>query len=221
MRRGGPVLATIFPPWTNRLPLLAAAAALVLSAGGVFGYLYFFSNEYTDVGYMPRQPVPFSHKRHVGEAKIDCRYCHAGVEVSPVAVVPPTRTCMNCHSFIARDSEKLAAIRESAEALRPMQWIRVHRLPGFAYFDHSAHLRAGVGCVSCHGDVSRMEEIVQVKPLSMGWCMDCHHHPQAHLRPPELITSPAPLTSEQHAVMRMVAKSRRIEPPTDCTGCHR
>ena len=141
------------------------------------------------MGYRPVQPVPYSHKLHVGELGLDCRYCHASVEISAVANVPPTQTCMNCHQLVKRDSEKLAPIRDSAASGRPMRWIRVHKLPDYAYFTHNAHVAAGIGCVTCHGRIDEMETVTQMTPLSMSWCLDCHRNPGPNRRPVSEVTN--------------------------------
>jgi hypothetical protein len=188
----------------------------------VAGVWYYSSPEYTDVGYRPIQPVAYSHRLHAGELGIDCLYCHASVDRSPVAVVPPTRVCMNCHHLVKRDSPQLAAIRESAASGRRMRWVRVHDLPGFAYFDHRPHLRAGVGCATCHGRVDQMEVVTQAEPLSMSWCLDCHRDPDPHLRPEHEVTnmdwSPP---RDQLQVAARIRAEKRLRPPLDCTGCHR
>jgi Cytochrome c7 and related cytochrome c/Class III cytochrome C family len=195
-----------------------AAAAVV----AVLGVGYYFSPEFTDVGYQPSQPVPFSHKLHAGDLGIDCRYCHAQVEVSAVATVPPVQTCMNCHRLVKSDSPKLAALRDSASSGRPLAWVRVHQLPEYAYFDHSVHLRAGVGCSSCHGDVAAMEVIVQAKPLSMSWCLDCHRHPDLALRPADALTDTSwRPPKDQLAFAAEVKAARNLAPPEDCSACHR
>jgi hypothetical protein len=183
---------------------------------------YYGSPRYTDVGYRPHQPVPYSHKLHVGELGLDCRYCHVSVEVSPVANVPPTRTCMNCHKLVARDSEKLAPIRESEASGFPMRWIRVHHLPDYAYFNHAAHVRAGVGCVTCHGRIDEMEEVMQVQPMSMGWCLDCHRNPAPNLRPRDQVTNMrwSPPDDQLELAAVLIAENG-IRPPVDCSGCHR
>jgi hypothetical protein len=215
-------LAQIFPEWTNKLALVAAIAGPVLAVLLIGGVWYYGSPEYLDVGYRPHQPVPYSHKLHVGELGLDCRYCHASVEVSPVANVPPTQVCMNCHKLVARDSEKLAPIRDSMETGFPVRWTRVHHLPDYAYFNHSAHVRAGVGCVSCHGRVDQMEEVMQVEPLSMGWCLDCHRDPAPNLRPVDQVTNmrwSAP--SDQAEIAAAMIDELAIHPPVDCSGCHR
>ena len=149
-------MAQIFPPWWNKLPLAAAIVGGIVPVLAVAGVWYFFSPWYTDVGYRPAQPVPYSHKLHVGELGLDCRYCHASVEISNVANIPPTQTCMNCHQVVKRDSALLAPIRDSAQSGRPMRWIRVHDLPDYAYFTHRMHVAAGIGCVTCHGRVDEM-----------------------------------------------------------------
>lgn len=215
-------MAQIFPRWTNKTPLQVVG---VLAVGGLLvtaGVWYYFSPRYTDVGYMPRQPVPYSHKLHAGELGIDCRYCHAMVERSAIAGVPPTQTCMNCHQIVARDKESLAPIRDSAANGLPMRWIRVHDLPEYAYFDHSVHLAAGVGCSSCHGDVAGMEEVIQMEPLSMGWCLECHRDPDPYLRPREELTNTAwepPADQTEFALALREQKS--IAPSEDCGTCHR
>jgi hypothetical protein len=215
-------LAQIFPEWTNKLPLVAGIAGPVLTVLLVGGVWYYGSPKYLEVGYRPHQPVPYSHELHVGELGLDCRYCHASVETSPVANVPPTRVCMNCHTILARDSEKLAPVRTSYETGMPVQWVRVHHLPDYAYFHHAAHVRAGVGCVSCHGRIDQMEEVMQVEPLSMGWCLDCHRNPAPSLRPTEEVTNMSwtPPENQLELAASWIAE-REIDPPVECSGCHR
>ncbi len=215
-------MAQIFPRWINKLPLLGAVAVPLAGLLAVGGVWYYFSPRYTDVGYMPRQPVPYSHALHVGELGLDCRYCHASVEVSPVANVPPPKVCMNCHSLIKRDSEQLAPIRDSIASNRPVRWVRVHMLPDYAYFDHSVHIHAGVGCKSCHGGVDRMVEVEQVEPLSMSWCLDCHRNPDPHLRPRDQVTNMQWVAPKNQLELAAAIRAERgIEPPLDCSGCHR
>lgn len=215
-------MAQIFPSWTNRLPLYLAAGGLVAGTLAVGGVWYFFSPRYTDVGYQPVQPVAYSHKLHAGELGINCLYCHATVDRAPAAVVPPTRTCMNCHHLIRRDSPALAAIRASASTGRRMEWVRVHDLPGYAYFDHRPHLRAGVGCATCHGRIDQMEVVAQQQPLSMSWCIDCHRDPDPYLRPADEVTNMdwSPPRDQLEFAARVRAE-KRLAPPVDCTGCHR
>jgi hypothetical protein len=215
-------VAQIFPRWTNELPLrLAIGAAL---AAGLVGAAiwYYFSPRWTDVGYAPVQPVAYSHKLHAGELGINCLYCHATVDRGPVAVVPPTQVCMNCHRTVKRDSPALAVVRESSTSGRPIQWVRVHSVAGYAYFDHRPHLRAGVGCVSCHGRIDQMEVVTQAQPLSMSWCLDCHRNPDPYLRPASEVTNMewTPPRDQAEFVVQ-VKQEKLLRPPLDCTGCHR
>ena len=165
----------VFPSWHNRIPpiffLVVGPLATVFA---IFAVWYWFSPKFTDAGYMPEQPVAYSHKLHAGELKIDCRYCHVAVEKTAWAGVPPTATCMNCHTNIKTKSPKLALVRESYASDKSIPWVRIHKIADYAYFNHSAHVRAGVGCESCHGRIDTMVEVWQEKPLSMGWCYECH-----------------------------------------------
>ena len=215
-------MAQVLPKWTNKLPTYAAGG-IGLFAVVVIGFFWYYGSPwYTDVGYQPRQPVPFSHKLHAGDLGMDCRYCHHSVEMSPHANVPPTQTCMNCHKLILPESERLLPVRESWDKSQPLQWVRVHRLPDFAYFSHAAHLTAGVGCFDCHGNVRQMEIVSQVQPLSMGWCLDCHRDPAPRIRPREELTNmewepPA----DQAEFARRVMQEKNTNPPVECSGCHR
>jgi hypothetical protein len=211
-----------FPKWTWVLrPGIAAAAVGGLVYASVVIYLG-FSPKATDVGYMPTQPVPYSHALHVGQLGMDCRYCHTGVEVAAAAAIPPTQTCMNCHSKVRANSEKLIPVRESYATGMPVPWIRIHDLPDYVYFDHSAHVRRGVGCVSCHGRIDAMEVVFQAEPLSMGWCLECHRSPENHLRPVEFVTQLDWVPEEdQLALGTRLRETNNINPPTDCNTCHR
>jgi hypothetical protein len=176
----------------------------------------------TDVGYRPQQPVPYSHALHAGELGIDCRYCHTGAEVAARAGIPPTQTCMNCHTNIFPDSPSLAPVRESWTSGLPIPWVRVHDLPDYAYFNHSAHVRRGVGCVECHGRVDTMEVVYQARSLSMSWCLDCHRNPEPHLRPPaaaaDMTWTPTGDASDLGAALRQALD---LHPSEDCSTCHR
>jgi hypothetical protein len=215
-------LAQIFPRWLNGFALGAAVVSSTAGAVAVAAVWYYGSPEYTDVGYRPVQPVPYSHARHVGDLGLDCRYCHFSVEASPVATIPPSQTCMNCHHVALRDSPLLAPIRESVASGRPMRWVRVHNLPDYAFFNHVAHVRAGVGCASCHGEIHKMEVVTQVAPLSMSWCLDCHRNPTNHLRPPAEVTNMDwfPPSDQAEFAARRIAELQ-LAPPVDCSGCHR
>lgn len=215
-------MAQIFPKWSNRIPLYAIIIIIVVGIAKVGFIWYYWSPKYTDVGYQPQQPVPYSHKLHAGDLGMDCRYCHSNVEFSAKATVPPTQTCMNCHTLVLPESKKLLPVRESWTSNEPIEWVRIHKLPDYAYFDHSAHLNAGVGCASCHGNVAEMEKVIQVEPLSMGWCLDCHRDPDQHLRPAGEITNMNWIPPENQAEFAARVKAdKKIAPPQDCSGCHR
>jgi hypothetical protein len=163
----------------------------------------------------PRQPIPFSHKHHVGDDGIDCRYCLWSVEKSSFAGIPSAQVCLTCHSQLFNDASILEPLRQSARTGKPIAWARVHDLPDFVYFDHSIHVAKGVGCVECHGRVDRMPRIERVASLEMQWCLECHRNPAPHLRPPSLVFSmgPAPRQENPH-----LHSTRRL---TDCSTCHR
>lgn len=209
----------IFPRSLNYLPLVTALLVVFGGAGVTFAIWYYGSPWNTQVGYAPVQPVPYSHKLHAGELGIDCRYCHANIERSGEAMIPATQTCMGCHAVIKQDSRKLSNIRESWETDMPVEWVRIHKLPDHAYFDHSVHLAVGVGCTSCHGRIDQMEIVRQEKPLSMSWCLDCHRNPGPHLRDPSEVTDMAwqPEGDEQD----FMARAEQVNPPQHCSGCHR
>ncbi|MCS7182950.1 MAG: cytochrome c family protein [Thermoanaerobaculum sp.] len=212
----------VFPRWTNQLRVVVGVLLVVVPLYLVVLLGYGASPKTTDVGYAPEQPVPYSHALHVGQLGLDCRYCHTTVEQAAEAAVPPTQTCMNCHARVRAASPKLLSVRESYATGLPIPWVRVHDLPDYVYFDHSAHVRRGVGCVSCHGRVDTMEVVRQVEPLSMGWCLDCHRNPEPHLRPPELATSMDWVPPEDPEVYgKRLRQQLGIRPSTECWTCHR
>jgi hypothetical protein len=215
----------IFPRSLNYLPLVAAVGVALLGGGVTFGIWYYFSPKNTQVGYAPQQPVPYSHKLHVGELGIDCRYCHANIERSQEAMIPPTQACIGCHSVVKKDSPKLEAVRASWSGGTPVEWVRVHRLADYVYFDHSVHLAKGVGCVSCHGRIDKMDVVRQDKPLSMGFCLECHRDPKPNLRPKDQITNLAwPSNADEKAQQEQFAQAiatTEVRGPEHCSGCHR
>src|SRR5690349_5744786 len=176
----------MFPRWAN--------FALPAGGVGVIGGLLYVTVLFTfgaspktlAVGYAPTQPVPYSHALHAGKLAMDCRYCHNTVEKTAFAALPATQTCMNCHTNIHPSKPSLQPIRDSWATGKPVQWVKVHDLPDYVYFNHSAHVSHGVGCIECHGHIDRMEVVHQEKPLSMGWCLDCHRDPAPHLRPKDI-----------------------------------
>ena len=215
-------MAQILPKWTNKLPAILAAGVLVAGSSVVGGIWYYGSPKYLNMGYQPDQPVAYSHKLHAGDLGLDCRYCHTTVETSPRANVPPTATCMNCHKVVKADSELLAVVRDSHDSKKPIEWIKVYQLPGYAYFNHGSHVNAGVGCMSCHGNVAEMEVVAIAKPMSMGWCLDCHRQPESHLRPLDQVTNMqwvAPVNQSEIGLQMVI--DRKLNPPKNCSGCHR
>jgi hypothetical protein len=192
-----------------------AVAALATAAAALRGSLV--------IGEPMPQPIPFSHKHHVGDDGLDCRYCHTTVETQAFAGMPSTRTCLGCHSQLFAQASVLAPLHESAATRRPIAWNRVHFLPQFVYFDHSIHLAKGVGCVECHGRVDQMPLTWREAPLQMQWCLDCHRDPLPHLRAPaDVFTLSAPRATPQEAARLAQAlglhDTRRL---TDCSTCHR
>ena len=177
-------MAQVFGPRANLLARLSVYGVFGALALFVVGLAIYSRSPYPAFAQKsPDQPVPFSHQLHAGGLKIDCRYCHAGVESSAVAGIPPTQTCMTCHSQIKTDSPNLAPVRESWQTGQPIAWNRVHDLADFVYFNHSIHIAKGVGCSTCHGQVDQMAKIQQVEPLTMGWCLNCHRAPEQYIRP--------------------------------------
>jgi hypothetical protein len=175
----------VFHPSTNTISKLSIVGVLLgipLLSVGVYAYNLSFG---IALNVPLEQPVPFSHKHHVGDDGIDCRYCHTSVEKSAFAGIPPTEICMTCHSQIWTDSPNLEPVRESFRTGRPVVWERVHDLPDFVFFNHSIHLKKGVSCVSCHGRIDEMPITWKSKPLSMRWCLECHRNPEPNLRPRE------------------------------------
>ncbi len=218
-----PIPMQTFSRRLNLFPLVLGGVVVTLACVGVLLAWYYFSPKFTQVGYSPNQPLPYSHKLHARELGLDCRYCHANVERSAVASIPATQTCMNCHQLVKVDSPMLTSIHESWESGKRMEWVRVHELPDYAYFDHSAHVSSGVGCIECHGRVDEMDQVRQTQPLSMGWCLDCHRDVRERqgasrfLRPVSEITN----MDYKRNPHEPLALTRRLDPPENCTACHR
>jgi hypothetical protein len=215
-------MALIFPKATDKYVKIGAGVlGLVVLAGSALA-VYVGHPEVIMTGYAPIQPVPYSHKLHAGDLGMDCYYCHYTAPHSAVAAVPATETCMNCHTRVKPQSPRLAKVRESYETGKPVEWIRVHRLPDFVFFNHQAHVTAGVSCVTCHGRVDQMIEVKQVEPLNMAWCLDCHRNPAPKIRPVEHVTSLAWTPDRDPAeVGHEIIKAKGINPPQHCSGCHR
>jgi hypothetical protein len=217
-------MANIFPRWTNHLPIKIVFCLLVLSGAASAAYWYYLTPEYMRAGYQPVQPVPFSHDIHVTQLGMDCRYCHSYVEISSHSNVPTTQTCMNCHTQIQSTNPKLAAVRESWQTGQPVNWVKIHQVPDFVYFNHSVHVNRGISCVSCHGQVNQMDVVFQQESQSMGWCLNCHRHPENNLRPVNQVFNldwkPGNRQSQQQIGLELKEKWN-IDPPQNCSGCHR
>jgi hypothetical protein len=176
----------------------------------------------TDARVAREQPIQFSHERHVAGNGIDCRYCHTSVEDSRFAGIPPTKTCMNCHSEIFSNSAYLEPVRASFNSNTPIKWTRVHDLPDFVYFNHSIHVNKGVGCTTCHGQVDRMPLMWQESSLQMEWCLECHRNPERFVRPKAAVFSVdyQPPPDQAELGKRLVAEYQ-IQKLTSCSTCHR
>ena len=171
-------------------------------------------------GHALEQPVPFSHQHHVSGLGIDCRYCHTSVELGPFAGIPPTEICMNCHSQIWTEAPMLEPVRASFRTETPLQWARVHRIPGFAHFDHSIHVAKGFGCVSCHGRVDLMPLTWQAKPLTMEWCLECHRAPEQFIRPKDKVFDMAWTPTDQLVQGRRLVEENGVRSLISCSTCH-
>jgi len=216
-------MAQIFHRSTNTLSRVSIFGAVFFVAGFLWLLAAINRSGYvTNQGIAREQPVQFSHKHHAGELGIDCRYCHTSVDVSAFAGIPPTKTCMNCHSQIWVQSPFLEPVRASWRDGTSIRWIRVNDLPDFVYFDHSVHVHKGIGCASCHGRVDKMNQLYQATSLQMEWCLDCHRHPENQVRPREHVfdmdwTPPG----DQRELGRELVKAYDIHPRVDCDTCHR
>ena len=233
-----------FPTWVNKFTLLVVGTGLAV-AGYLATCLFAATHpEIINVGHKPKQPVPFSHKLHAGQLKMDCRYCHNTVERAGHAAVPPAATCGNCHGgnrttgefvngvwqagrdlgVIHAEKSTLEPIRLSLETDKSVLWERVHDLPDFVYFNHSVHIAKGVSCVSCHGRIDQMEVVEQVEPLSMKWCLNCHRNPVENIRDPQMVTQ-LDMTWESEEAEKAYheewAEKLGVNPNVNCSTCHR
>jgi hypothetical protein len=219
-------MAQLFHRSTNVLSKVSIFGSVFFVAGALWIFAAFDRSHYNTGAYVTHaQPVQFSHKHHVGDDGIDCRYCHTSVETSSFAGIPPTATCMNCHSWLFADSPYLEPVRESLRSGKPIPWLRVHDLPGFVYFDHSIHVNKGIGCADCHGRVDQMPLTHRVASLQMEWCLACHRDPTARLRPPDEIFDMAWVPPpDQEARGRELAEFYHTPDErllTSCSTCHR
>lgn len=219
-------MAQIFHRSTNTLSRLSIyGAAFIVAALGWLAWEVEQSAYFTEVNVARKQPVPFSHQHHAAQLGIDCRYCHASVEQSSFAAIPPTHTCMSCHSQIWVKSPMLEPVRASYSSDQSIEWTRVNAVPDFVYFNHSIHVNKGVGCTTCHGPIGEMPITWRAQTLYMRWCIDCHNHPERYVRRREdvfrALYTPPP---NQLELGRELVKEYKIKTPveiTDCYTCHR
>jgi predicted CXXCH cytochrome family protein len=214
------VFPPLYPRWSNTVFRLALIALVLGAASIVIGPMIYVRTPYNTSQFVPwDQPVEFDHRHHVRDDGIECLYCHSAAERSANAGVPSTEVCMGCHAQIWNQSPLLEVVRRSYFSGTPINWKRVHDLPDFVYFDHSVHVTQGIDCVHCHGDVGRMPRVMQVQPLTMGWCVDCHRESAIAIPPPS-----APVnawTATLDMLSDAPATNRAITPLTTCTACHR
>jgi hypothetical protein len=219
-------VSQIFHHSTNTFARITIFGAVFILAFAGWAFMELDSSFYaTRVHQSREQPVPFSHAHHVGGLGIDCRYCHTTVEQSSFANIPPTKTCMNCHSQIWNTSPTLEPVRASFRTNQSIRWTRVYDLPDFVYFNHSIHVDKGVGCETCHGRVDRMPLTAQEPTLRMEWCLNCHRHPEKYLRPREFITKMGyqPAGDQEEIGRRLMAENHIHDARflTSCSTCHR
>jgi hypothetical protein len=216
-------MAQIFHPSTNTISKVSIFGSLFF-LGAIAWTLYTIdlSPYATEATVTRDQPVQFSHKHHVSGLGIDCRYCHTSVEESSFAGMPPTKTCITCHSQIWAESPFLEPVRASFRENKPIQWIKIYDLPDFVYFDHSIHIYKGVACVTCHGHVEEMPLTYRQESLHMTWCLGCHREPERYIRPREHVFDMdwTPKV-DQLALGQQLLKEYSIQKLTDCWTCHR
>ena len=213
----------IFHRSTNTLSKVSLAGALLVVGGLIaFAMMLGRSSYVTRAHEFVEQPVQFSHRHHVMDDGIDCRYCHTSVETSAFAGIPPTKTCMNCHSQIWSQAPILEPVRASFREDRPLRWIRVHDLPDFVYFNHSVHVKKGMGCETCHGRIDEMPLTMQENSLQMEWCLNCHRNPEQYVRPrEEVFTMGYRPEVPQSVIGPRLIERYGINPSTSCSTCHR
>lgn len=214
----------LFPSSANTIVYAGAIGALLGGATLVWAVVELTWSSYTTrVETVLYQPVPFSHQHHVGGLGIDCRYCHTSVETAGSAGIPSTETCMTCHSQVWTKAPVLQPVRDSYATGNPLEWNRVHDLPGFVYFNHSIHVKKGVACMECHGRVDEMPLIAKQQTLYMKWCLDCHRHPETSLVRTEDVFQMGTLPTASSETISTWMKERKVRSKTitDCTACHR
>ena len=216
-------MAQLFRPSSNTLAKVSITAVVSLAASTLaVGYIMDRGPWITDVRVAPAQPIYFSHKHHVKDDGIDCRYCHTGVETSHFAGLPPTETCMTCHSQIWNNASVTQPIRDSWTSGQSIEWTRVHDLPDFVYFNHSIHINKGIGCSTCHGQIQNMPWVYKVNTLYMNWCINCHRNPEQYIRPrSEVFNMDYQYPANQAQVGAQLVSEYHVQSLTDCYTCHR
>ncbi len=216
-------MSQVFHRSTNTLSRVSIFGGIFILGFLVWAWAELNASNYATRAKVPvNQPVPFSHEHHVGGLGIDCRYCHTSVENSSFAGIPPTKTCMNCHSQIWVNAPMLEPVRQSFRTDQSLHWIRVHDLPDYVYFNHSIHVAKGIGCTTCHGAIDKMPLTWQEASLQMSWCLDCHRHPEEYVRPKSEVFSVAYQPPPNHVeVGRNLVKEYHIQSLTSCSTCHR
>lgn len=207
----------------NTISRVSLVGAVLLIGGlGYLGWAFNQSPYYTNAKLQLEQPVPFSHKHHTMDDGIDCRYCHTSVEKSSFAGIPPTETCMTCHSQIWTNASMLEPVRASYATGQSLEWARVNALPDFVYFNHSIHVKKGIGCTTCHGQLGEMPITWKENTLYMRWCIDCHKHPEQYVRRREdVFKAVYHPPANQVEMGRQLVREYKIRTFTNCETCHR
>ncbi len=217
-------MSQLFHPAANSIAKISIVVGALAAGLGLFLVVVVLprSSYATRQHEAREQPVPFYHTHHVGSMGIDCRYCHTAVDKSAVAGIPPTKTCMNCHSQIWNQAPALEPVRESWRTGESIEWVKVYDLPDYVYFDHSAHVNKGVGCSTCHGRVDQMPYVWQEPSLLMEWCLDCHRQPERFLRPQsEVYDITYETPSDQLELGQRLVEEYGVDPQVSCSTCHR
>lgn len=219
-------MAQLFNKSANNIAKISLMMVPILGATAFFAFTQLARSSYLTGQYVEKQqPVQFSHKHHVGDDGIDCRYCHQTVETTGSAGMPSTQTCMNCHSQLWADSPYLEPVRASFRDNKPIEWERVHDLPEYTYFNHSIHIAKGVGCSTCHGEIDNMPAVYQNSSLQMEWCIACHRAPENFIRPKSEIYNmqwkDGDIDVAERNQLKADYKIRSKEMMTSCSVCHR
>lgn len=217
-------MAQLFGPRANTIGRIALCAIILVPIAALAVHVLLMYSPYlTGLNHIAQQPVPFSHKHHVTEDGIDCRYCHYDVERSALAGIPPTQVCMSCHSQLWKDAPMLAPVRASFASGIPLHWHQVNQLPDYVFFDHSIHIAKGIGCTTCHGPIQDMPLVRQGQRLTMDWCLSCHRNPGPNLRPPDQVFALnwQPNSDSEKIRRLLIYYKLHTQHLTDCSTCHR